>query len=88
MTQYECEDQINSMIEKTGKPAVIYYYLPMNPYHYLFRAYMFKYSNKYPDNATWVMVNLTQNLQQAKESLRNIIYPQHYMRLEVRFPKS
>ena len=76
------------MIEKTGKPAVIYYYLPMNPYHYLFRAYMFKYSNKYPDNATWVMVNLTQNLQQAKESLRNIIYPQHYMRLEVRFPKS
>lgn len=66
MTEYECEDQINSLIEKTQKPAVIYYYLPLSPYHYLYRSYMYKYSNKYPQDATWVMVNLVQNLQQAK----------------------
>ena len=75
LTEYECEDKVNSLIEKTKKPAVIYYYLPLTPHHYLFRAYMFKYSNKYPDNATWVMVNLTQHLQQAKEGLRQIIFP-------------
>ena len=48
LTEYECEDQINSIVEKTRKPAVIYYYLPMKAYHYLFRSYMLKYSNKYP----------------------------------------
>jgi len=66
LTKYECEDQINSIIENTKKPAVIYYYLPMAPYHYLYRAYMLKYSNKYPENATWVMVNLVQHMQEAK----------------------
>ena len=66
LTEYECEDQINQLIEQSKKPAVIYYYLPMTPYHYLYRSYMFKYSNKYPENATWVMVNLTQHLQIAK----------------------
>ena len=42
---------------------------------------MYKYSNKYPDNATWVMVNLTQHLQQAKEALRTIVFPYPDMRL-------
>jgi hypothetical protein len=50
----------------------------MTPYHYLFRAYMYKYSNKYPENATWVMVNLVQHLQEAKEGLRGIIFPSKY----------
>lgn len=49
---------------------------------------MFKYSNKYPENATWVMVNLVQHLQQAKEGLRNIIFPLAFARIEVRFPKT
>ena len=88
LTEYECEDQINSIIEKTKKPAVIYYSLPMSPNHYLYRAYMFKYSNKYPNNATWVMVNLPQRLEQAKEGLRSIIFPLSNARIEVRFPRS
>jgi hypothetical protein len=49
---------------------------------------MFKYSNKYPGNATWVMVNLTQHLQQTKEALRTIVFPYSWARIEVRFPKS
>ena len=48
ITEYECEDQVNQLIEKTKKPAVLYYYLPLSPYHYLYRSYMFKFSNKYP----------------------------------------
>jgi hypothetical protein len=48
---------------------------------------MFKYSNKYPQNATWVMVNLTKNLQHAKEALSTIVYPNNYSKIEVRFPK-
>lgn len=60
---------------------MVYYYLPLTPYHYLFRSYMFKYSNKYPENATWVMVNLVQHLQQAKEGLRNVVFPLAYSRI-------
>jgi hypothetical protein len=81
LTEYECEDQINSIIEQTKKPAVLYYYLPMRPYHYLFRAYMYKYSNRYPKDATWVMINLTQHLQVAKESLRGVVFPIPTMRV-------
>jgi len=66
ITKYECEDQINQLIETHKKPAVIYYYLPASPHHFLYRSYMYKYSNMYPENAIWVMVNLTQNLQPAK----------------------
>ena len=45
------------------------------------RGHMLKYSNLYPKNAIWVMVNLTQDLQQAKEALRSIIYPDSGIRL-------
>jgi hypothetical protein len=87
LTEYECEDKINNLIEEKKKPAVIYYYLPGVQYHYLMRANMLKYSNRYPDNAIWVMVNLTQDLQHAKEALKSLIYPDSSIRLEVRFPK-
>lgn len=49
---------------------------------------MFKYSNQYPNNAIWVMVNLTQHLHQAKEALQTVIFPCSSYRLEVRFPKA
>lgn len=48
---------------------------------------MLKYSNLYPDNAIWVMVNLTQNLEQAKEALKTIVFPDTSIRVEVRFPQ-
>jgi hypothetical protein len=66
---------------------VIYYYLPAYPNHYLIRRYMLKYSNLYPDNAIWVMVNLTKNLEQAKEALKTVVFPDTSIRVEVRFPK-
>ena len=72
---------MNSLIEKTKKPAVIYYYLPMTPHHYLYRSYMLKFSNKYPEKAAWVMVNLTQHLQQAKEGLRSAVFPLNHARI-------
>jgi hypothetical protein len=81
LTEYECEDKINSLIEEKRVPAVIYYYLPAFKHHYIMRAHMLKYSNLYPDNAIWVMVNLTQDLQQAKQALRSIIYPDSSIRL-------
>lgn len=75
LTEYECEDNINSLIEETRKPAVIYYYLPAYSNHYVMRANMLKYSNLYPNNAIWVMVNLTQDFQRAQEALKTVIYP-------------
>lgn len=33
------------------------------------------------------MVNLTKNLQQAKEALSTVVYPNNYSKIEVRFPK-
>ena len=54
------------MIEEKKVPAVIYYYLPSYRHFHIMRANMLKYSNLYPNNAIWVMCNLTQDLQQAK----------------------
>lgn len=87
LTDYECEDQINTMIESTKKPAIIYYYLPSYKNHHIVRGLMMKYSNIYPKNAIWVMVNLTKDLQEAQQALKSIIFPDGNMRLEVRFPK-
>jgi hypothetical protein len=66
LTEYECEDKINALIEEKKVPAVIYYYLPSYKHFHIMRANMLKYSNLYPNNAIWVMCNLTQDLQQAK----------------------
>lgn len=63
---YKSEDQINHMIDTTKKPAVIYYYQPGINVHHVIRHAFIQSSNRYKDNATFWMVNLTKKLQQAK----------------------
>lgn len=88
LTAYDCEDQVNTLIEKTGRPAVLYYYLPASPHHPLLRALLLQQAHRHPHNAHWVMVNLTQHLHPAKEALSSIVYPLNQARIEIRFPKT
>ena len=86
LTPYENEDQISMLIEKEKKPAVIYYALAMHKDHCNYREMMFKYSNLYPENAIWTIVNVKQKFQEVKSSL-DFQYPTRAT-LEVRHPKS
>jgi hypothetical protein len=88
LTPYDCEDQVNTLIEKTGKPAVLYYYLPASPHHPLLRGFLLRQAHRHPHDAHWIMVNLTQHLHPAKEALSSIIYPLNQARIEIRFPKT
>ena len=65
LKEYISEDQINKDISEQREPAVIYYYQPGTPYHYIIRNGFLRCSSRYSDNADFYMVNLKQHLMRA-----------------------
>lgn len=65
MKEYISEDQVNYNIDQTHKPAVIYYYLPGTPYHYILRHGFIRGSTLAHDKADFYLVNLTKKLEKT-----------------------
>ena len=66
LKEYISEDKINAEIDRTLKPAVIYYYQPGAPYHYQLRQGFLQSSNRCHEKASFYMVNLTKKLLPAE----------------------
>lgn len=62
LKEYISEDQVNFNIDKTRKPAVIYYYQPGGIRHYLIRHGFIRGSTLCNKNADFYMVNLVKKL--------------------------
>ena len=83
---YESEDQINTIITKTNKPAVIYYYNTYHKFHNIMRQSILKYSNLHHTDCHFFMVNIAKHFQRVSEAISyNSPFSLH---LEIRFPKT
>jgi len=71
LKEYISEEQVDYDIDKTGRPAVIYYYQPGYIHHYNLRHGFIVSSNLGKDNADFYMVNLTKKLEKAIPELQH-----------------
>lgn len=84
---YENEDQLDHIVEQTGKPMVVLYYIGSDSCLWSDRHMMLKYSHLCRDRASFCMVNIAQHLMYiSSKSIMRFPDPDN-IRLQIRRPK-
>lgn len=86
LVEYENEDQLDYLIDKTGKPMVVLYCIGSDSSLWHDRKMMRKYSHKCRDKANFTIVNIAQHLMYINAKRMRFPDPDN-LRLQVRRPK-